>query len=100
MKFPKSWKYYLFWDFPLINCNQNNIYDAFFLDLAEDEFSDEEGMDLLAPNHRRRSSKGEKRKLITATGEDIVIGTKPEKEPLHFDKTLFDEGKLFFLFRS
>ena len=64
--------------------------------MAEDEFSDEEGMDLLAPNHRRRSSKGEKRKLITATGEDIVIGTKPEKEPLHFDKTLFDEGKLFF----
>ena len=27
--------------------------------------------------------------------EDIVIGygSKPEKEPLHFDKNLFDKGK-------
>ena len=25
--------------------------------------------------------------------DNIVIGGKPEREPLHFDKSLFDEGK-------
>ena len=68
-------------------------------DLAEDEFSEEETMDFLAPNRRRSSSSREKRKLMGATSnavsemDNIVIGAKPESEPLHFDKSLFDEGK-------
>ena len=86
---------------------QNNIVlplsHLFFIisfpDLAEDEFSEEETMDFLAPNRRRSSSSREKRKLMgaptstVAEMDNIVIGAKPEREPLHFDKSLFDEGK-------
>ena len=86
---------------------QNNIVlplsCLFFIsspDLAEDEFSEEETMDFLAPNRRRSSSSREKRKLMgaptsgtVAEMDNIVIGAKPEREPLHFDKSLFDEGK-------
>ena len=84
-----------------------------FLGLAEDEFSEDESMDFLAsassvskPRKRSTSSAGnEKRKLmgtaaatLTTMDQDgvgSVIGSaEPEKEPLHFDKNLFEEGKL------
>ena len=86
------------------------------LDLAEDEFSEDESMDFLAsassvskPRKRSTSSAGnEKRKLMGTAAATLttmdhqdggvfgsVIGrsAEPEKEPLHFDKNLFEEGK-------
>ena len=86
-----------------------------FLELAEDEFSEDESMDFLAstslaskPRKRSTSSAGnEKRKLMgtaaatltTMDHQDGVVGSvigsaEPEKEPLHFDKNLIEEGKL------
>ena len=85
--------------------------------MAEDEFSEDESMDFLAsassaskPRKRSTSSAGnEKRKLIGTAAATLmtamdhqdggivgsVIGSaEPEKEPLHFDKNLFEEGKL------
>lgn len=87
-----------------------------FLGLAEDEFSEDESMDFLAsassvskPRKRSTSSAGnEKRKLMGTAAATLttmdhqdggvfgsVIGrsAEPEKEPLHFDKNLFEEGK-------
>ena len=85
--------------------------------MAEDEFSEDESMDFLAsassaskPRKRSTSSASrsgnEKRKLmgtaaatLTTMDQDGVVGSvigsaEPEKEPLHFDKNLFEEGKL------